>query len=170
MINLQLCASGSSDERQGFGRKVHTHQKELRYGDSEASRHNNKGSKDDATKKQVVLDYDNNDVNRQCKLLPRKDPQAELQEDCLQPEKDIIEEGSKKLLQIHSEFLVRQCNPPLQPIKEPAQQEPETTPSHQQLQGGYRGLNPSLAFTPPKLASKTKEECTNDHVGMVPLL
>jgi len=171
---LRLCDSGSNDESQDLGRKEHAHQ-ELTHGDLEAGRLHNKGSKDDATSKQV---FDSNVVNRHNLLAstePWKDPQAEFQNadgDCLHSEKEIIELGSKKLVKIHSEFLVRQYNPPLQPFKEPAQQEPETTSKdsncfsnichkQQQLKGG-EGLNPSLGFTPSKLLSENKEE--NDHM------
>ena len=90
----------------------------------------NKVARDDTTKKQIASDFDSNAVDRQ-KLLgckPLKDAKAGLQssiESCLQTEREIIREGSKKLLQIHSEFLARQY-PPAPHIKGPVQ-EPEMT-------------------------------------------
>ena len=89
----------------------------------------NKVARNDATKKQVMSDFESHAVNRQTLLAskPLEDAKADLQNptESLQPEQEIIREGSKRLLQIHSEFLVRQY-PPIQDIEGPVQ-EPEMT-------------------------------------------
>jgi hypothetical protein len=161
----------SSDKHQGFGSKEQSHQ-ELLYGDQEAKEHNSNGSKDYDTKKKV---FDNNVVSRY-KLLANtkpwsKDFQTELQSakgDCLQPEREIIEEGSKKLLQIHNKFLSCQHNPPLQPIGEPTQQEFEAFKDSncfsndyhkpQQHLKGEETLNSSLNFPISKFLINNKEK------------
>lgn len=54
---------------------------------------------------------------------PLKDAEMDLQtsiESCLLPEQEIIREGSKKLLQIHSEFLIQKY-PPIQHFNESVQ-------------------------------------------------
>lgn len=139
------------------------------HGIFEARRLNNLGLNNDTTKKQIVSNFDSNASNKH-KLLNSKlwnNSKVELQSiggNCLQQEKEIIEEGSKKLLQIHSEFLEQQYVP-LQQINGLIQEPMATIKNNncfsnncyevqkQQLKGG-EGFS-SLVFT-PKLVDKKK--------------